>query len=329
MKDEPMIAEHRAPRLQSPALSRDKGCAAQAEPARPARLAAAWLGVGLCSASLAAWAGPQDEALPQRNLLIEWRMNEQGQVQRSQQGVRTGQVIVDSHGGVIGRTSIGISTVQTESRSDTVQQVQVLNGGRARLYVGRSQPYTVWQWAGGYGGAAGATSAATSGSHAGNEANGGSLGVIGPQSTPSGRGAVASGQMGALAQGSVTNSSANTNSGYPPQVWAQTVWIDLGQGLSVAPRWRGGRAPVVVELQAQSRQPMMAGGAGGAYSGQMDPDGQSRRIEVGSTLAVPLGEWVVVARSGSQVQRQQRGTLSTRDLDEDQQAQLEIRITAP
>jgi hypothetical protein len=302
MKDEQMIAEPRALRLQSPALSRGMGCAAQAEPVRPRRLAAVWLGLGLCSASLAVWAGAHEEALPQRNLLIEWRMNEQGQVQRSQQGVRTGQVIVDSRGGVIGRTSVGISTVQTESRSDTVQQVQVLNGGRARLYVGRSQPHTVWQWAGGYGDAAGATSVSTSGSNTGsNNAN----------------------------TNANANANANANNGYPPQVWAQTVWIDLGQGMSVAPRWRGGRAPVVVELQAQSRQPMMAGGAGGAYGGQMDPDGQSRRIEVGSTLAVPLGEWVVVARSGSQVQRQQRGTLSTRELDEDQQAQLEIRITAP
>jgi hypothetical protein len=211
--------------------------------------------------------------------------------------------------------------------------VQVLNGGRARLYVGRSQPYTVWQWAGAYGGASGATGNAGSGS----------LGVIGPQTASSGRSTGASGQAAVLAQGGVANggasgigsnatntttSTSNTN-GYQPQVWAQTVWIDLGQGLSVAPRWRGGRAPVVVELQAQSRQPMMAGGAGGAYSGQMDPDGQSRRIEVGSTLAVPLGEWVVVARSGSQVQRQQSGTLSTRELDDAQQAQLEIRITAP
>jgi hypothetical protein len=70
-------------------------------------------------------------------------------------------------------------------------------------------------------------------------------------------------------------------------------------------------------------------GAGGAYSGQLEPDGQSRRVEVGSTLSVPLGQWAVVARSGSRVQRQQAGTLSTRDLDDDQQAQLEIRVTAP
>ena len=69
--------------------------------------------------------------------------------------------------------------------------------------------------------------------------------------------------------------------------------------------------------------------AGSAYSGQTEPDGQSRRFEVGSTLAVPMGQWTVVARSGSQVQRQPSGTLSTRDLDSNQSDQLEIRITAP
>jgi hypothetical protein len=214
-------------------------------------------------------AAPRDEALPQRNLLVEWRTSGQGQSQQREQGIRTGQIIVDSRGVVIGRSSIGLGSVQTESRSDSVQQVQVLNGGRARLYVGRSAPYSVWQWAG---------------SHA---------------------------------------------DGGQPQAWAQTVWIDLGEGLSVRPRWPGGQAPVVVEFEAQMRQPMQAGGAGGAYSGQMAPDGQSRRMEVGSTLSVPLGQWAVVARSGSQAQRQQSGTLSTRELDDGAQTQLEIRITAP
>ncbi|MBI5925060.1 MAG: hypothetical protein HY836_05620 [Aquabacterium sp.] len=240
-----------------------------------------------------AWAGGRDEGLPQRNLIVEWRMSGQGHTQQSNVGVRTGQIIVDSRGGVVGRTSIGTERYQTESQTNTVQQVQVLNGGRAKLYVGRSQPYTVWQWAW--------TGSATAG---------GSMGSYGPASQ----------------QGSASGA------GYPVNVVPQTVWIDMGQGLNVRPRWPGGRAPVTVEIEAQARQPAQLGGTGGmggAYGGQLEPDGQTRRIEVGSTLTVSLGEWVVVARSGGQVQRRQSGSLSTRDLDDSQSEQLEIRVTAP
>ena len=70
-------------------------------------------------------------------------------------------------------------------------------------------------------------------------------------------------------------------------------------------------------------------GRPGAYGGQLDPDGQTRRTELASTVSVPLGEWVVVARNGGRVQRSQSGTLSTRDVDDSQSEQLEIRVTAP
>lgn len=239
------------------------------------------------------WAGPRDEVLPQRNLIVEWRMSGQGQTQQRNVGVRTGQIIVDSRGGVVGRTSIGTESYQTESQDNTVQQVQVLNGGRAKLYVGRSQPYTVWQWA-----------------WSGSASAGGSLGSYGP----------------------ATQQGGASGANYPVNVVPQTVWIDIGQGLNVRPRWPGGRAPVTVEIEAQARQPAQlsgSGGMGGTYGGQLDPDGQTRRIEVGSTLSVSLGEWVVVARSGGQTQRRQSGSLSTRDLDDSQSEQLEIRVTAP
>lgn len=263
---------------------------------RSVRLILGATGFMVCAGmSLVAHAAQPDPSLPQRNLLIEWRMSGQGQTNQRQQGVQSGQIILDSRGGVIGRSNIGVGSVQTDSQSDSVQQVQVLNGGRARVFVGRSQSYTTWQWA----------FSTTAGS---------SLGGFGPQ-TGNGGGS------------SITNNSGGTQTGrYSPQALAQTAWIDLGDGLNVRPRWPGGRAPVLVELDAQSRQPASAGGA---YSGQMDPDGQTRRIEVGSTLSVPLGQWAVVARSGSQVQRQQSGSLSTRELDDSQSTLLEIRITAP
>lgn len=234
-----------------------------------------------------AWAAGPAEGLPQRNLLIEWRSQGSGLSQDSRAGLRQGRITVDSRGAAVGG-AWQAGTVQTESRQDGVQQVQVLNGGRARLYIGQSQPYTVWQWAGALPGA------------------GGSL--------------QAPGQQPALGAGGATAWGGNG------QVLPQTVWLDLGQGLSVRPRWPGGQAPVWVEFEAQGRE---AASPGGRLLGRVDPDGQTRRSEVASTLSVPLGQWVVVARSGVRTEQARSGTFSTRALDESQSDQIEVRITLP
>jgi len=222
-----------------------------------------WAAAGALAAALclpgAAQAGPRD-GLPQRNLLVEWRVGGQGASTQRQAGIEMGRVIIDSRRGVIGQAGVTAGTVRTESQGSSVQQVMVLNGGRARLFMGRTQAVTAWQF------------------------------VFSPVAT-----------------------------------LPQTVWIDIGEGLFVTPRWSGGR-DVVVDIEAQSRQPLQPGSA---YGGQLDPDGQTRRTELSSTVSVPLGEWVVVARNGGRVQRAQSGTLSTRDVDESQSEQLEIRVTAP
>ena len=235
-------------------------------------VAAGWM-AGLLGLSGVAHAGPRD-GLPQRNLLVEWRVGGQGASTQRQAGIEVGRVIIDSRRGVIGQAGITAGTVRTESQGSSVQQVMVLNGGRARLYMGRTQSVTAWQFA------------------------------FSPTAAQQGQGG----------QGSpgVT-------------VLPQTVWIDVGEGIHVTPRWSGGR-DVVVDIEAQSRQPVQPGSA---YGGQLDPDGQTRRTELASTVSVPLGEWVVVARNGGRVQRSQSGTLSTRDVDDSQSEQLEIRVTAP
>lgn len=242
----------------------------------------------MAAAGQAALAAPKEADLPARNLVVEWRLNGMNQAQRQQLGVRTGQIIVDSRGNIVGRTGIGLSSTETERRVASVQQVQVINGGRARLFVGETQSHLVWQWAW---------------MDASGSSDGRSLGVIGP-----------------------ATSGASTQPSPQPRLTAQTVWIDIGQGLHVRPRWPGGSAPVLVELEAEAREPVMAGGV---PSSRLEPDGQTRHIEVGSTLSVPLDEWTVVARSGSRVAQQQAGTLSTRELDATESQQLEIRITAP
>lgn len=99
--------------------------------------------------AMVAWAALSAQAqpsLPQRNLLVEWRMSSSTDQQRQGAGLRTGEIIVDSRGGVQGRAG-AVITSTTRSRSETgLQQLQVLNGGKARIYLGTSRPVTQWQF---------------------------------------------------------------------------------------------------------------------------------------------------------------------------------------
>lgn len=107
------------------------------------------------------------------------------------------------------------------------------------------------------------------------------------------------------------------------QLWPQTTVIELGQGVSVRPRWAGGQAPVRLTVQASVRR---------TPAGGLDPDGQPRQFEAASTLTLPLGQWTPVARSGGPIAagpRHAAGTLATTDLDEAAGEQLEVRVTLP
>lgn len=113
--------------------------------------AAPWRGAWALVLSLAVGLGAapvqaQNAALPMRNLLVEWRLNGQDHSREHSAGVQQGRVIIDSRRGVVGQGDVRLGAWRTESTTHSVQQVQVLNGGRARLFVGSSQPYTVWQW---------------------------------------------------------------------------------------------------------------------------------------------------------------------------------------
>lgn len=197
------------------------------------------------------------------NLRVEWRVVSAAQVRERQANLAAG--------------GVRLSTLDSGEQQDAVHSLLVLNGGKARLYAGRTVPQTTWQFLYSAPGAA-------SGSASGAGTSGGGA-----------------------------------------QLLSQTVWIDLGQGLSVRPRWKGGSAPVELELEAQSRQAL-----GGPIGPQgIAPDGQIQRQDVVTTLAVPLGQWVVVAQSSRHQTQNARGTWSTSELDDQGDQQLEVRVTQP
>lgn len=223
----------------------------------------AWVAMvawGVCNAAaFNGWA----QALPQRNLLVEWRMNSSSAQQNQGGGLRSGEVTVDSRSGVTGRGNVVITSTTRTTMSSGLQQLQVLNGGQARLYLGSSRPVSQWQF--GLGGS----------------------GLTAPGQNPNWH------------------------------AWQSTTMVDTGRGLTVRPRWQGGRQ-VTVELEARVAQQA-------AYA----PDGQTESSEVMTTVQIPLGEWTAVARRGGQVQQRQRGVLSTEDVSRDDSEVLEMRISAP
>lgn len=204
------------------------------------------------------------------NLRVEWRVVSSAQARERQAGLEAG--------------GVRLSTLDAREQQNTVHSLLVLNGGKARLYAGRTVQQTTWQFL-----------------------------FSAPGVNPSGASATPGAASGVNA------------SGAGAQLLSQTIWIDLGQGLNVRPRWRGGKAPVELELEAQSRQAL--GGPLGTSG--LAPDGQIQRQEVSTTLAVPLGQWVVVAQSGRNQTRNMRGTVSTADLDDQGDEQLEVRVTQP
>lgn len=103
--------------------------------------------VGVLLVALRAITAHAEPPLPQRNVLVEWRMSAAADQQSGGAGLRSGEVVVDSRTGLSGRGTVVVSS-STRTRTETTsQQIQVLNGGQARLYFGTSRPVTQWQFA--------------------------------------------------------------------------------------------------------------------------------------------------------------------------------------
>lgn len=101
---------------------------------------------------------------------------------------------------------------------------------------------------------------------------------------------------------------------------SRSAWIEQTRGFTLRPIWPGGSQPVRVELQAQ-------GPAAGEAPG-LQPSGQpaARSEMLRSTVSLPLGSWLTVARSGARLQTQERGVLSSRDAEQLGQRELQLRV---
>ena len=117
---------------------------------------------------------------------------------------------------------------------------------------------------------------------------------------------------------------------------SSTVWVDIGQGLTVRPAWPGGNQPVRAEVAVESTA---RDDTRGAFDRQRPAgaDASLPRLSVSTELALPLGEWVTVAQLFDDSDGTARGSVaggsgggvvsSTRTLRREQTVQL--RITAP
>ena len=92
-------------------------------------------------------------------------------------------------------------------------------------------------------------------------------------------------------------------------------YVEQVRGFSLEPHWPGGREAVRVTLRTQD-----------LTSNETGPGQPAVRTELESTALVPLDEWVTVARSGGQLRRSERGTLSTRDAESVSSRELQVRI---
>jgi hypothetical protein len=102
-----------------------------------------------------------------------------------------------------------------------------------------------------------------------------------------------------------------------PGAAVRSQWVELVNGMEVQPRWPGGDAPVTLEIAAQSA------GRATPNSGQPLPP----QASVFTTVQVPMGEWVEVAR----VQGRQ-STVSGGGFDaatSSRQRSLQVRVSLP
>ncbi|TAH11365.1 MAG: hypothetical protein EAZ11_09480 [Curvibacter sp.] len=94
-------------------------------------------------------------------------------------------------------------------------------------------------------------------------------------------------------------------------------WFDVGQTISVTPRWAGGNRDAAVEVEVQQ--------ADMATRSNADMPSQSRS-QFSSTVTAPLAQWVTIAATGPAPARQ--GSYSSTGSGEARRL-LQIRVMVP
>jgi hypothetical protein len=102
-----------------------------------------------------------------------------------------------------------------------------------------------------------------------------------------------------------------------PGAAVRSQWVELVNGMEVQPRWPGGDAPVTLEIAAQSA------GRATPNSGQPLPP----QTSVLTTVQVPMGEWVEVARLQGRQSSVSSGGFGA--ATSSRQRSLQVRVSLP
>ena len=117
-------------------------------------------------------------------------------------------------------------------------------------------------------------------------------------------------QSSTLSAGGASGASATSTGGKVKQA---LTWLESGQTITLTPTWRGGKQPVLMEVDVQTAS--VQANPGGALP-------QQARSQVATSVSAPLGEWVTLATSGS---RPQRNTYSS-EAAKESRVRLELRV---
>jgi hypothetical protein len=122
-----------------------------------------------------------------------------------------------------------------------------------------------------------------------------------------------------LSQGVLVDDTEVAWTPWGPAAAVRSQWVELVNGIDVAPRWPGGDAPVTVELSAQR--------AGGGVAGTMRQSGTPAQWTLLSTVQVPLGEWLDVAQVGERQPHAAAGGFGAATAS--RQRSLQLRVSLP
>ena len=120
-----------------------------------------------------------------------------------------------------------------------------------------------------------------------------------------------------LAQGLTVDDTEVVWTPWGPGAAVRSQWIELVNGMEVAPHWPGGDAPVLLEIAAQSA------GRATQNSGQALPP----QLSAFTTVQLPLGEWVEVAQLQSRQSSVSRSGFSAATAS--RQRSLQVRVSLP